>query len=419
MSWLTPTRPYARLGWTASAVLALALGSFLSAPSRAQTPLTLSAAFERAWERQPEARALAQRREAGQALRQAASAWTPEPPALEASLRSDRFNRRQGAQELELGVAVPLWLPGERQRSQDLAAAQLQAVEAQAQLAQWQLAQQLRTRWWTLLADREDAAAVEARWQAGQALALDVARRVAAGDLSRADQHQADAALASAAAERALALAKAVASEQALRALIGLSPEEALTLSTDAEVEPAGDTPAHPLLLALSAKAGSARSAAALARSQSRANPEITLLQTRDRAARGEARSGTVTLGLRFPLGSSDRHRAALSAAAADQTEAEVSLEREREQVDAEARSARAVLAAARSVLEASRERARLALEARAFFDKSFRLGETDLPTRLRVELEAGNAQRALAQARIALNQAIAQLRQSLGLPLQ
>lgn len=390
-------------------------------PAQAQqgAPLTLGAAFERAWQRQPEALALAQRREAGQALRQAAASWTPEPPALEASLRSDRFNRRQGAQELELGVALPLWLPGERQRSQDLADAQLLAVEAQAQLAQWQLAQQLRTRWWSLRADREDAAAVEARWQAGQALALDVARRVAAGELSRADQHQADAALAQAAAERAQAMAKAEASEQALRALIGLAPDEAFTLSEAAELEPAGDAPAHPRLAALSAKAGSARSAAALARTQSRANPEITLLQTRDRAARGEASNGTVTLGLRFPLGSGDRHRAALSTAAAEQTEAEVGLEREREQVEAEVRSARAALTAARTVLEAASERARLALETRDFFDKSFRLGETDLPTRLRVELEAGNAQRALAQARIALHQAIAQLRQSLGLPPQ
>ena len=77
---------------------------------------------------------------------------------------------------------------------------------------------------------------------------------------------------------------------------------------------------------------------------------------------------------------------------------------------------ARALSAAARSVLEASSERARLALESRSFFDKSFRLGQTDLPTRLRVEQEANTALREQARARINLHHATALLRQALGL---
>jgi cobalt-zinc-cadmium efflux system outer membrane protein len=67
-------------------------------------------------------------------------------------------------------------------------------------------------------------------------------------------------------------------------------------------------------------------------------------------------------------------------------------------------------------VLEASSERARLALESRSFFDKSFRLGQTDLPTRLRIEQEANTALREQARARINLHHATALLRQALGL---
>ena len=47
--------------------------------------------------------------------------------------------------------------------------------------------------------------------------------------------------------------------------------------------------------------------------------------------------------------------------------------------------------------------RARLARENRGFYEKSFRLGESDLPTRLRIESEAFEAERALGRARIAL----------------
>ena len=70
----------------------------------------------------------------------------------------------------------------------------------------------------------------------------------------------------------------------------------------------------------------------------------------------------------------------------------------------------------AQQALRIATERARLTAETRDFFDKSCRLGETDLPTRLRVAQEASSAQRALALARIDLNLAIAQARQSLGL---
>jgi cobalt-zinc-cadmium efflux system outer membrane protein len=406
---------------TATAVLVLALGG---APSRAQTsaadspPLTLQRAFEQAWERQPEARALAQRRDAAQALRQAANAWTPEPATLEASIRSDRLHARQGAQELEFGVAVPLWLPRERQRTQDLAQAQARATESQVTLSQWQFAQVLRDAWWDLRRDQEELAAADSRWQASQRLAADVARRVKAGELSRADQHQADGAVATAQGEHALLRAKSLTSEQTLRALLGLALEAPLRLAEEAESEPSPDDTGspHPLLQALQGKSLLARSTAALARVQSRGNPELTLLQTRDRAARGESGIGSVTLGLRFPLGSSDKHRAAIASAGAEQTEAEVAVEREQERQVAMVRSARAALGAARTVLATATERVRFASETRDFFDKSFRLGETDLPSRLRVELEAATAQREQARARIEVHHAIANLRQAMGL---
>ncbi len=53
--------------------------------------------FEAAWARQPEALALQSRREAAQAQRRAAEAWTPEPPAFEAIHKTDRLTRSDGA----------------------------------------------------------------------------------------------------------------------------------------------------------------------------------------------------------------------------------------------------------------------------------------------------------------------------------
>ena len=71
---------------------------------------------------------------------------------------------------------------------------------------------------------------------------------------------------------------------------------------------------------------------------------------------------------------------------------------------------------AARTQVAAAERRAQLVRESRGFFDKSFRLGESDLPTRLRIEAEAADADRQAARARIELAASISAWRQALGL---
>ena len=88
----------------------------------------------------------------------------------------------------------------------------------------------------------------------------------------------------------------------------------------------------------------------------------------------------------------------------------------ERARLAGEREAARARADAARTQLAATERRAQLARESRGFFDKSFRLGESDLPTRLRIEAEATEAERQAARSRIELAAAISAWRQALGL---
>ena len=88
----------------------------------------------------------------------------------------------------------------------------------------------------------------------------------------------------------------------------------------------------------------------------------------------------------------------------------------ERARLAGERDAAKARADGARLQLAAADRRAQLARESRGFFDKSFRMGETDLPTRLRIEAEAAEADRQAARARIELAAAISAWRQALGL---
>jgi outer membrane protein, heavy metal efflux system len=384
----------------------------------ATNPLSLRQAFDAAWARQPEAMALQARRDAARARQSAARAWTPEPAALELSNKTDRLGSNQGVREFEVGVAVPLWLPGERSSSAALADAEGAATESRATGAQLRVAATVREAWWQWQRARIEVGSARDQLENARLIAADVARRTKAGDLARADQHQADGAVASAEASVALAEAGLAAARQQLRALAGVAP--ASSGAGDALAEPAPDAAAadlesHAALQELKARAAVAERTAALAATQSRANPELMLATTRDRGARGEASQQTITLGIRIPFGAGPRFDARSANALAEATEIQAQLALERERLTAEREAARVRVDASRTQLAAAERRAQLARESRGFFDKSFRLGETDLPTRLRIEAEAAEAARQAARTRIELAAAISAWRQALG----
>jgi cobalt-zinc-cadmium efflux system outer membrane protein len=186
----------------------------------------------------------------------------------------------------------------------------------------------------------------------------------------------------------------------------------------DAEANPATATPdaSHPVLRELAARADAARRQFELAGVQTRANPEVLLGVTRERSDFNERYAQVLGVAVRIPLGRHSRSASRIASAGAEQTEAEAQLLVEQERVRTEVEAARARVAAFEAVVAAAERRSLLASESRGFFDKSFRLGGTDLPTRLRIEQEAIDAERQATRSRIDLAAAVSQLRQSLGL---
>lgn len=419
---------------TARATLNLALAAALTgalieahaqtaaAPTVQDLP-TLRGAFEAAWARQPEAQALAARRDAARAQVQAAQSLTPEPVAMEVSTKTDRLNRNLGTREYEVGVAIPLWLPGERGRSQALADAEGRAVESRATAAQLRVAATVREAWWSWQRAAAELDAARGQLENVRRIAADVGKRLKAGDLARADQHQADGAVAAAEGTVAQAEGALTTAQQRLRSLtamtaVGLASDIASRAEPEPSIPatPTADMDTHAELLALKDRAAVAEGAVALAATQSRSGPELTIAATRDRGTYGESYQLTFTVGVRIPFGAGPRYDARVASARAEAVELQAQMSLERARLAGEREAARARTDAARAQLAAADRRAQLALESRGFFDKSFRLGESDLPTRLRIESEAADAERQSARARIELAAAISAWRQALGL---
>ena len=385
---------------------------FAALPVQAET--ALANAYEQAWLRQPAAAAQTERQRAVAAQATAAGAWLAAPLALELGARSDRFNRNQGARELDVGIALPLWLPGERDGARAVAAAEGEVLSGRLAALRLTLAQLVREAWWGWQSARNEVELAAFREDSGRRLRDDVARRFQAGDLSRADFNQAEGAYALARAQRAEAEAGEALASYRLESLTGVA---VAATEVQSEPEPGGGNVAeHPALRDWQGRAELARRQLELARTQSRANPELAIATRSDRAADGEPLDRTWALSLRLPFGGGARHDARVATANAEAIEAEIGRERERERIERAAGAFRQQVAAARLQLAAAEERVQLARDNRGFYEKSFRLGESDLPTRLRIEAEAVEAERALGRARLALALGISQLRQALGL---
>lgn len=384
-------------------------------------PTTLRQAFETIWSNQPEAAALSARRDAAAAQQRAAQSWTPEPVSVELDTTTDRVNRNLGTREYEVGIAVPLWLPGERQQSRILAGSGMRAVESRLAAARLAVAATVREAWWNLQRARAEVDTVEAELDSARRLADDVRRRYTGGDLAQGDVYQANGAVAAAESAVAKAQADVIEAGQGLRTLMAVPGLAWRDDQVDYRAEPvpgdlAVELDSHGELLALQDRAALAQATAALTATQSRANPELTLATIRDRGAFDERWQQTIRVGVRIPLGSGPRHEALAAAARAETVELSALLNLERVRLAGVRDAARARIDATRTQLQAAERRAQLARDSRGFFDKSFRAGETDLPTRLRIEVEAADAERQAVRARIELAAAISQWRQALGL---
>lgn len=377
--------------------------------------------YEAAWRRQPEALSLEMRRDAVSERLKAARGWIADMPSLEASAQTDRHFRNEGQRELEAAIAVPLWLPGERGRSIEAAAAEERAFESRVAAARERAALAVRETYWAWQRARADATVAGDRLESVRRLAADVASRYAAGEVSLADRHQADAAVAAAEGELAEARTSTAMAAQKLREVSGRAVVD--SLAPEGKVDDRSMEPMPPGLLTPTAaeleaveRLAQARANADLARVRDRDRPELTLGTKHERAALEEKTQGSLVLGVRIPLGGGARHRAQVADSVAEVVEAEGRLLLEKERAAAGLDAARLALEAATARVAAAERRATLARETQGFFDKSFRAGETDLPTRLRFDLEAAAATRQAARARIERAAAVSMLRQALGL---
>ena len=375
----------------------------------AQTNPSLREAVQAAWALSPQARALQNRQAELDARDRAAASLIAGPPSVGLAHRNDRAGSNGGLREYEFEVAAPLWSPGVRSATAAQAQADRTALERQLVLAKTNIAAEVRELAALFSLARIERQVATRKLDESRTLAADIERRVKAGDTARVDLLQAQSTI----QQTALTLTKAESSlSRAVaqwRALTGLNSFAALD-------EPVGAPQQHPAIAAGQAQLRAAQAKLALTEADRRNPMDVGVGMVRERPAFNAAGETSLRLTLRIPLGSDSRNVPKLAAARADVDAAQAELDGVQRQVDAEREATLSELAAARQAETLAAERERLSREVQTLIAKSHRLGESDLPTRLRADNERFDAELAHAKARVETLRAIAKLNQAFGI---
>ena len=394
------------------------------AVSALSTPTTLRAALEAAWALHPVSRASGNRTAELEARARAAQSLTSGPASVGLAHRTDAWSGDSGLREVEAEIEVPLWNLGVRRATQNQVTAAATALAWQQKMAQLKLAGEVReSAAQVALARAERDSAARKHLESTQ-LAEDIERRVKVGDLARVDAMQARAsaqlaqgllAQGEAVLQRAVGQWRALTGQNQVASLEEALPGAFVQNSAGTAIDLQAVLSDHPALQAAQAEMQSARVRLKLTEADRRDPLALGLGVTRERAAAGANLETSVRFALRIPLGGDSRNAPKLATARAE-------LDAAQAQADAVVRQTEADIAAAQADLEAARrqealaaQRATLSSQMQSLVVKSHRLGESDLPTRMRADNEKFDAELSLARARIELQRAVSQLNQSLG----
>lgn len=375
---------------------------------------SLREALDAAWTLSPAARSADSRRAQLQARERAASSWINGSPSALLAQRSDRFNNNGGLREYEAELELPIWNPGVRGATQRELAALRLGFEPQQGVARLKLAAEVREAAASVAVARTERDLAQRKHSEAQTLAQDVERRVKAGESARVDGLLAQSLVQQAASGQAQAQQALARLQNQWLALTGLTAVPSLDEPLPSANPAMG--PHHPALQAAQAQVQAAQAALELSETDKRDPMSVAVGVTRERSAFGAASENSLHLALKIPFGSDGRNAPRIAAARAELDAAQAGLDAAQRRIQAELASAIAELDAARRTQAGMAERARLGTEVQALVAKAYRLGESDLPTRLRAESEKFEADLSLARARVGLQRAISQLNQALGL---
>jgi outer membrane protein, heavy metal efflux system len=401
--------------WVCWLGLATACIATTAQPSTSPLATTsLREALESAWQRHPWLQSEANRRAELVGRKLQTQSFISAAPTIGLAHSTDRIGSNNGLRGLEVELSAPLWNSGLRSATQSQIERDEQRFLLSGQAAKLKLAGELRELAARYALAQSDQVLAKRKVSEAQSLADDVAKRVRVGDVARVDNLMAQSAVALAQGQLETTQTELLALQNQWQTMTGLSTLPAPLPNTLALQS--GELQTHPQWQEAQATVNAVQAKLATTLADSRDPMEVGITAMRERSASGNPQETSMKFALRVPLGGASRNTAKAAAARAELDEAQNAFQSAERQILAEQNTARAQIASAQRSLALAEQRAKLATEAQSLYAKAYRLGESDLATRLRADNEKFDADLALSRAQLQLQRAQSQLQHSLGL---
>jgi outer membrane protein TolC len=389
--------------------LLIFVGLLLTQPVYA---VSLRGALDQTWGTCPQAQTLEAKRAESDAQTVAANSLLPGAPAIILGHRGDQLTNNAGLNEWEAGIALPIWLPGQRDARQSQALVGKSGLEASIRALRLKLAGELREAIWQVRQTQAQIQLGEARIHTAKKLAEDVAKRVRAGELAKTDLNLAQNEWRTAQAAVLLSRTQLLQAQQTYATLTGMTalPDD---ISESALSKSLPDD--HPLLEEARKAIEMAQAQVRLAGESRRDNPELGLGMRRERGSLNDPYADSVTIALRLPLSTDARNLPLISAAQTALASAQSEYNRTRLTLEFQIQQAEQSMQATDQLLELAQQQRAAAQENLELIQKSFDLGETDLFALLRARAAAFEAGQAYIQQEIAQALSRARLNQAQG----
>jgi len=342
-----------------------------------------------------------------------ANSFLPSAPAVSAGLQNDAVGSNRNLSQWEVGLDLPIWLPGQKTARTTLAqGAQTELDKTSANLS-LDIAGQVRDAVWSLGMAINEAELQDARHKAAQDLLADVEKRWKAGELAKTDVMLAQNGTLLAKAALIKANAEVKHAEHRYWILTGLKElpntfEEPLNSK-----EMIDDS--HPWLAESAAKIEIANHHRSLSAIEQRENPQVMLNVRHERGAFDSLYNDSVGVAIRVPLDA--KVRSAPMMANAEMAIAQAISEHEQRQrlLESAFHEAQHNLEVIREEIEILQAQHKLSQESLQLAKKSFALGESDLIDLLRIQATAYESERALKSRQTQMQWHIARYNQAIG----
>lgn len=381
-----------------------------AAPAR--SGLSFPDALAMAWAQDPLRAELGTNRHSAEARARAAGSWFAGGPSLNGSYFDDHaVGSNIGYTTYEGGVSVPLWLPGQGSATRKLARADAEAAAERTSAEHMALAVRLLDASATALLARRRVATTVALASAAARLNTQTATAARMGELTQADQQMAQAALATAQTDAAMAQEEAQTATAGLVALLGspVVPDiQAFSAPQSAETRLVAHTVEEndPRVRAAQKETAAAQADLVLARRSFMPNPQVGVGVIHEEQY-GSPWDTRVGVNFTMPLPSAVHSAPILAEARNRVAAAETQETLARRMVRQELAQIRARLASAAATLKSARTAAQQ-LDRRAYLlEHSWKLQENSLDDALRARQAAYAADLVRDRAEILWHSAI------------